>query len=718
MRILRVELNNIKSYRKATIHLEAGTTAIRGQNGAGKSTLVEAIGFALFGYSPYKPITQFVREGERAGQITIAFKSAFDDREYEVVRRIGAVSDWFVYDPEISERVVEQHADVETFLRRHLRIEGEVGLAALFSDALGVPQGTFTADFLMTPEPRKKKFNALLQVEEYAKAFEKLNATRAHLKEQLVAQDHRIELLERETGQLGNWREHLASHRARERALIDEISAIQRETAIIEARRETLRKLQAHVTQLSADAQLALAAYQAADERRREAQTRHEAAQAAVATLAATRAEYIGYQEAETHLADARTRAHERDELRTRRQACAQRHALAEQNASHASKTLEEARQAAERIADLQPRRDQQEKLEKTLTLAHEQAQQLNNTRAALARTQKEIAALQEQIASAEQAISQLERLRPLASQLDERRAQLEVAQSAAGARAQRMRRLQALTQEYKTATQTCERAAASLARANENVNKILKYARLAAQVPALEQEHDAIEQQARTLEATRAQHALAREQSGGGNCPFLREPCLNIQRRGANSLVGYFDTLIATCDAQLAPMREQLAGVAKRLDGARKAREAYGRLESYQDGLRMAQEAQADQQALLARLDAERSTLEHDLEASPDAQSLEEIRRRFAQSLDADKRLSALDAQRDHLTHDTERLAALTNDATAARENIAALEQAPQQERMAAQALKDLGDPRAEIHALTRVANQRADAQAALTRA
>ena len=54
MRITRVELDNIKSYRRASIPLSGGTVAIRGHNGAGKSTLVEAIGFALFdaiGYS-------------------------------------------------------------------------------------------------------------------------------------------------------------------------------------------------------------------------------------------------------------------------------------------------------------------------------------------------------------------------------------------------------------------------------------------------------------------------------------------------------------------------------------------------------------------------------------------------------------------------------------------------------------------------------------------
>src|SRR5579885_1742270 len=70
MLITKVELENIKSYRRASIELRHGTTAIRGQNGAGKTTLVEAIGFALFDHLPYSQ-AQFVREGERSGTITV-----------------------------------------------------------------------------------------------------------------------------------------------------------------------------------------------------------------------------------------------------------------------------------------------------------------------------------------------------------------------------------------------------------------------------------------------------------------------------------------------------------------------------------------------------------------------------------------------------------------------------------------------------------------------
>ena len=80
MLITRIELENIKSYRRVSVELRQGTTAISGSNGAGKTTLVEAIGFALFDYLPYNR-DQFVREGEKTGKVIIHLIGS-DDRPY------------------------------------------------------------------------------------------------------------------------------------------------------------------------------------------------------------------------------------------------------------------------------------------------------------------------------------------------------------------------------------------------------------------------------------------------------------------------------------------------------------------------------------------------------------------------------------------------------------------------------------------------------------
>jgi len=54
MLLKSVELRNIKSYRSETIDFSEGINGICGENGHGKTTILEAIGYALFDYLPYK----------------------------------------------------------------------------------------------------------------------------------------------------------------------------------------------------------------------------------------------------------------------------------------------------------------------------------------------------------------------------------------------------------------------------------------------------------------------------------------------------------------------------------------------------------------------------------------------------------------------------------------------------------------------------------------
>ena len=73
----------------------------------------------------------------------------------------------------------------------------------------------------------------------------------------------------------------------------------------------------------------------------------------------------------------------------------------------------------------------------------------------------------------------------------------------------------------------------------------------------------------------------MARQQSGQGHCPFLREPCLNIQRRGENSLASYFDR-------QIAELEESTDAVARaRREGAERALQHARKVQAYFDRLR-----------------------------------------------------------------------------------------------------------------------------------
>ncbi len=266
MRITSVALENIKSYQKIEVPFSLGTIAIRGHNGSGKSTLVEAIGFALFDALNYSQ-DQFVREGERYGVVTVSFISAEDDREYQAVRRCGSSPTWYIYDPELQMRVVEQKTDVNDFLRRHLRIEAEVSLRDLFNDALGIPQGTFTADFLLAPASRKRKFDTLLQIEDYRRAAEKLSETRAYLQEQQRECEKRIFELERETSQLATWRASRVELQDHQQATSQRLQQLELDLVAVEAQRNQLVEQHRKIQDLDNKVQMAAAASDATQKR-------------------------------------------------------------------------------------------------------------------------------------------------------------------------------------------------------------------------------------------------------------------------------------------------------------------------------------------------------------------------------------------------------------------------------------------------------------------
>src|SRR4051812_9464589 len=159
MHVTRVELENIKSHAHSIYTFSRGTTAITGENGAGKTTILEAIAWALFDVLDYSK-DDFLRRGAKKGAVRVAFESDLDERQYTVYRDTG--QGYYIFDHGLNTRIAEKKTDVGLFLRQHLGIEPGTDLKALFRSAIGVPQGFFTAEFLLASNARKAAFDRLL----------------------------------------------------------------------------------------------------------------------------------------------------------------------------------------------------------------------------------------------------------------------------------------------------------------------------------------------------------------------------------------------------------------------------------------------------------------------------------------------------------------------------------------------------------------------------
>ncbi|HEX6818876.1 MAG TPA: SMC family ATPase [Ktedonobacterales bacterium] len=707
MRITSVELDNIKSYRHQIVPFHAGATAIRGHNGAGKSTLVEAIGYALFDSLAYDQ-QQFVREGEKYGTVTVGFVSALDDREYHSVRRCGSGASWYIYDPELRARVAEQKQDVTDFLRHHLRLESDTKLDDLFTDAIGVPQGTLTADFLLTPTNRKKKFDALLRVEEYRTASDQLKATRDYYREQRAQVQRRMDELERETSQLDTWRLQLAEQTDAASRLAQRLQAIEREVSAVEKRRDALRQAEAEVSRLAGALAAAHVAHDAATQRYHDAETLLREAEEATRIREETRADYAAYLTAQREQARVRQRQRERDELLAREATEKQQLAAATADLRNTRQRLRDAEEAERQIAALAPQVARQGQLEVERAQVENDCRRLEEARRMLARDERDAQALHQQIADHEARIVALEALRPEAELLDERRERVNRLNHDRGMRTEKERRLKVVRDELGKLAK--ERASAEVAveKAATQVQKLYDVAEMVKELPALERQYDALEDRIRVLNVQIEQHNTSRKLSGGGNCPFLGEACINIRQRGENSLATYFDRLIAGCERDIAGVRSQQAELLPALEDLRTRNEYYAKLDGYESKLQDARERLDGVLRRQESIEAERAELEAWMGAATGQEDVTAAQMAFRQSDEADKQLRDLTRIQGELAASRERLDSLADECAGRRDEIAVLDRAPQALSRLDAELAALGDPKGRLAGLQPLAAQR----------
>ncbi|PZV08498.1 MAG: SMC family ATPase [Leptolyngbya sp.] len=192
MQILSVALQNFKTHRDRYFEFQPGTNAICGENGAGKTSILEAIAWVLFNYQGDYGKDDLIRNGSGSAQVTVAFTSNYDGRTYHAQR--CTQRGYALFDPQLNERLPYTRIkdEVLPWLRQHLGLGPTTNLPQLFARTLGVPQGTFTADFLQPAEQRKAVFDAILKVEDYKLAFKQMNALRRYAEDQAEATKREI----------------------------------------------------------------------------------------------------------------------------------------------------------------------------------------------------------------------------------------------------------------------------------------------------------------------------------------------------------------------------------------------------------------------------------------------------------------------------------------------------------------------------------------------
>jgi exonuclease SbcC len=302
MQILSVTLKNFKSHSDRHFVFQAGTNAICGENGAGKTSILEAIAWVLFDYAGDYNKEDLIHNGAGSAQARVAFVSNRDGRTYEVQRCTS--KNYTLYDPQLNERLPYSRIKEEVlpWLRQHLGVAPGTDLAQLFSSTIGVPQGTFTADFLLTREKRKPIFDKILKVEEYQQTWKKLADLEKYAKTQ-------VESLERDLARYEEELQGLADAQAKRDRQQQEI--LQVETALVQAQQQ-VATLQDQLAQFEHQAQRLQQLEQSITQLTQHIQTQAQTlpqlqadlqqAEAAAAICTTNRPAFQTFQQAETSL--------------------------------------------------------------------------------------------------------------------------------------------------------------------------------------------------------------------------------------------------------------------------------------------------------------------------------------------------------------------------------------------------------------------------------
>lgn len=716
MRIVQVVLHNVKSYAgPTTINLVPGINAVCGENGAGKSTILEAIGFALFGYRPYR-LDAFLREGEKSGSITVTVEGD-DSCSFHVVRKLGSGGGQAVYD-ELDRKVAEGEVEVRRWRLDFFGLEPGTDLEELFRDTIGPPQGTLTAIFMEAAGARKEKFDRLLGITEYREAAEGLREVRGCFEQQAVDAERRAASLEGDVRRLPEVEARQLELAHRKGELAERVAGQARLQTELAAEREGLEKAQLSVQRAQAELRLA-------ESRDQEARRRHQeqAAELERAEKAARRVEESGpgshaHQAAVALLRALEERRKERDRLR-------QRAEMAARNALHWERevaTVLDRLSALERDGALAAEREslvpEQESREAAVRRAEERVRAREEAAGQLPEVAKRLKSALDRLSEAAEQLSRVEAARPVAAGLEGLR-QRERALREEMARLEKQGwELKQAGESLEAATGRLEQLVTELGGVRSELDALRPLEPLAALAASRQQARDAASSLVAGLQARQQEARRSRKQVEGGLCPFLHEPCRNL--RPGVSLDAHFDELIANTAAGLEGSRAALAAAESSLEQARSAEKAISRLQDLQRRTDQLSQEQARLEGEIARLQGEHSRL---ASTSP---AREQTRR-------------ALQALEEELAGAEEASRIVDGEALWRRQSEESLQSKEREERLlvelraraerestaaddleaARRALREMADPRSEAAALRqRVARERPVAERALERA
>jgi len=411
MQILSVTLQNFKAHRDRCIYFQPGTNAICGENGAGKTSVLEAIAWTLFNYRGNYRNDDLIRNGNGSAQVRVALVSSQDGRTYEIERCTSR--GYTLFDPQLGQRL-EYHKideDVLPWLREHMGVAPGTDLGRLFANTIGVPQGTFTADFLKSPEERKKVFDGILKVEEYKQVTQDMLTLERYAKAEvevltqaIARYDEELQALEPTQERVAALQAELAANEATLAQLQQELDGLRQEKERLGAKAAQVQTLLAQQQQIMAQMEGKRQAIALLEKAVQETKTR-------IQQCAASHPDYLAYEALQQTVQHLESQLQERSKIQKQRDSLQKQ--LATQNAEIARLTsrMEQLARYRGELETLQPQVEQQARLEQQQEALAASLQQVSAARAEQDALSRQLTKLQNQHKRLSQDVARLQTL-------------------------------------------------------------------------------------------------------------------------------------------------------------------------------------------------------------------------------------------------------------------------------------------------------------------
>ncbi|MEP0917983.1 SMC family ATPase [Leptolyngbya sp. DQ-M1] len=417
MEILSVSLKNFKFHSDRSFSFQPGTNAICGENGAGKTSILEAIAWVLFDYTGAYTKDDLIRNGSNSAQVRVSFVSSRDQRTYDVSRCTR--SSYTIYDPELGEKLnYTKKEDVLPWLREHLGVPVGTNLSDLFRNTIGVPQGTFTVDFLKTAEERKKVFDPILKVEEYKKVYKELGDLEKFAKAQSEKLERDIQQYEeslQEWDELSQQKEALSQTIAQ---IQIDLTHWEQQYDRLKADQEQYSVIAAQVQQLTANLEAIVSRMRAEELNVQRLKLELETAEKSVAICTERRESYQTYMQADQALQAFDQSRTQQEKLLRDRQTRIESFSAYQSKLAVLTQKGEHRSQIEADLKQLEPLIQQQSELEQQQTQLNQQLQTCQSWKQTMQRDEKRLVQLQQNQKQLGDEIERLEGLGAIVKQI------------------------------------------------------------------------------------------------------------------------------------------------------------------------------------------------------------------------------------------------------------------------------------------------------------